>query len=136
GDASGLKSKLGTLDTRLGDLEAKVRGHNTPPGTGGGIVVHFLTIENGNFYPDQVVAYEGDVVRVNIINKDLVDHAFVIDALGGVNIKAPANGSSGVKDIVPGSFEGTRKLNAGVYRFYSPDVGIPMAGGYLVVLRS
>lgn len=133
GDMSGAKGKLGTVDMRLGDLEAKVRGHNTPPYQG--ITVHFLTIENGKFYPDLIATYEGDNVKVNIVNKDAVERTFTIDALGGVNIKVPAGNASGVKDIIPM----TAKLNAGIYRFYSvgdAPAGEPRAGGYLVVLRS
>lgn len=133
GDMSGVKSKLGTVDTRLGDLETKVRGHNTPPNSG--ITAHFLTIENGKFYPDLIATYEGDNVKVNIMNKDAVDRTFTIDALGGVNIKIPAGNASGVKDLIPM----TQKLNAGIYRFYSvgdAPVGEPRAGGYLVVLKS
>lgn len=130
GDMSGVKAKLGAVDTRLGDLETKVRDHNTPPSSG--ITTHFVTIESGKFYPDLIATYEGDNVKLNIINKDAVDHAFVIDALGGVNIQAPAGNSSGVKDLIPMN----RKLNAGIYRFYSPDVSDPRSGGYLVVLKS
>lgn len=130
GDMSSVKSKLEALDTRLGGLETKVRNHNTPPSSG--ITVHFVTIENGKFYPDLIATYEGDNVKLNIINKDAVDHAFIIDALGGVNIQAPAGTSSGVKDLIPMD----RKLPAGIYRFYSADVSDPRSGGYLVVLKS
>lgn len=130
-DLSGANAKLGTLDMRLGDLESKFKRFSTPPGTGGGITTHVLTVENGKFYPVLIAAYEGDNVKVNIVNKDAVDRTFTIDAMGGVNILVPAGNASGVKDLIPM----TQKLSAGIYRFYS--VGdVPTSGGYLVVLKS
>jgi hypothetical protein len=90
----------------------------------GGIRAFRVVARDGQFYPDNIIAFDKDIIKITLVNEMDTKQTFTIETFGGVNIEAEPGKTAKGQFVV----QGFQAVN-----YYS--VGDPNMKGQLVVIR-
>jgi len=120
----GAQNVAGSVDALASRVAVNEKKVTAGFGYLGGIRGFRVVARDGQFYPDTIVGFDKDLIKITLVNEMDTPQTFTIETFGGVNIEAEPGKEAKGQFVIQG-FQATK--------YYS--VGDTKMAGELVVIR-